>query len=418
MKKTALIILFVSLCAQSHAQRVILLDSCVIWAKTNYPLIKQNPLFKEASELNVRAINESWLPKLTMNVQGVYQSEVVQFNFPGITTNFPHDSYNSSLVIEQTIFDGGMAKKQREIEASNLSIEIQKNEIELYKVIDRVNQLYTSILLGKENLNMLAIFKDNLLNRRKNIIPAVENGLSLSSSLDEIDVELLKLDQNMIETTQNLQALYRGLSILIGKTIQEDDSFSLIALGGSTQRKVSRPELILLEQQEVLLDSRYSLATKMALPKITLNIAGNYGRPGPNFINQELRAFGSAGINVRWNISTLYGLSREKSRYELNKDLIQIQRDAFLLNTSMASINYEKQIDIMNELIQKDAQIIEKRSSISKVYSTQLDNGKITVSQYLFQLNEEITAKLNQKIHEIKRMNAQSMYRTTMGLPF
>lgn len=114
----------------------------------------------------------------------------------------------------------------------------------------------------------------------------------------------------------------------------------------------------------------------------------------------------------------MYGLSREKSRYELNKDLIQIQRDAFLLNTSMASINYEKQIDIMNELIQKDAQIIEKRSSISKVYSTQLDNGKITVSQYLFQLNEEITAKLNQKIHEIKRMNAQSMYRTTMGLPF
>lgn len=418
MKKPSLIILFILLSIQSHAQRVVLLDSCVHWAKANYPLIKQDPLLTEVSALNVRAINEAWLPKLTMNVQGVYQTEVVQFNIPGITTHFPHDSYNSSLSIEQTIFDGGIAKKQREIEASNLSIEKQKNEIELYKIIDRVNQLYTSILLGQENLNMLAIFKDNLMNRRKSILPAVENGLSLPSSLDEIDVELLKLDQNMIETTHNLQALYHGLSILTGKTIQEGDVFALVALGGPVKNKVSRPELILLEQQELLLDSRYSLATKMALPKISLNVAGNYGRPGPNFINQELRAFGSAGINVRWNISTLYGLSREKSRYEINKDLIEIQRDAFLLNTTLASLNYEKQIDAMNELIQKDAQIIEKRNAISKVYSTQLENGKITVSQYLVQLNEEMSAKLNQKIHEIKRMNAQSMYNTTMGLPF
>ncbi|MEN9973825.1 MAG: hypothetical protein RIS20_2172 [Bacteroidota bacterium] len=418
MKKPTLIALFLLLWSQGQTQRVISLDSCVIWAKANYPLIKQNQLFNEVSALNVRAINESWLPKLTLNVQGVYQSEVVQLNLPGVNTHFPHDSYNSSLAIEQTIFDGGITKKQREIEASNLTIEKQKNEIELYKVIDRVNQLYTSVLLGKENIQMLAVFKDNLINRRKNLIPAIENGLSLSSSLDEIDVEIMKLDQNMIETNQNLESLYRGLSILTGKSIKEDSEFNLVALGDSKKKNVSRPELILLEQQESLLDNKYSMATKMALPKITLNVAGNYGRPGPNFINQELRAFGSAGINVRWNISTLYGLSREKSRYELNKDLIQIQREAFLLNTTLTSINYEKQIEAMNELILKDAQIIEKRAAISKVYSTQLDNGKITVSQYLFQLNEEMTAKLNQKIHEIKRMNAQSMYFTTMGLPF
>ena len=418
MKRTTFILLMLLITHHMKAQQIVLLDSCVTWAKNNYPLIKQNQLFAEVSLLNIRAINEAWLPKLNMTIQGIYQSEVVQFNIPGINTNFPHDSYNSSFSIEQTIFDGGISKKQREIEASNLSIEQQKNELELYKVIDRVNQLYTSILLGKENLNMLTLFKDNLLNRRKNILPAIENGLSLSNSLDEIDVEILKIDQNMIETKQNLKALYQGLSLLTGKLLSEKDEFTLSALGGSNKNRVSRPELILLEQQEVLLNSRYSMATKMALPKITLNLAGNYGRPGPNFINQELRAFGSAGINVRWNISTLYGLSREKSRYEVNKDLIQIQRETFLLNTTLASINYEKQIDAMNELIQMDAQIIEKRGSISKVYSTQLDNGKITVSQYLFQLNEEMTAKLNQKIHEIKRMNAQSMYYTTMGLPF
>ncbi|MFM6935374.1 MAG: TolC family protein [Flavobacteriales bacterium] len=417
MKRTTILLLLIILRFQGYAQKVILLDSCVAWAKSNYPLLKQNQLFDEVSSLNIHAINEAWLPKLNMNVQGVYQSEVVQFNIPGMTTHFPHDSYIGSLSIEQTIFDGGLAKKQREIEGSNLSIEKQKNEIELYKLIERINQLYTSILLGKENLNMLTIYKDNLLNRRKNVAPAVENGLSLASSLDEIDVEILKIEQNMIETTQNLKALLQGISILTGKSISEKDEFSLIALGGKGA-KTTRPELKLLDYQLELLESRYSLATKMALPKVYLNVAGNYGRPGPNFINQDLRAFGSAGLSVRWNISTLYGLNREKSRYEINKDLIDIQREAFLLNTSMSSINYERQIDAMNELIQKDASILEKRSAISKVYSSQLDNGKITVNQYLIQLNEEMTAKLNQKIHEIKRMNAESLYYTTNGINF
>ncbi len=417
MKRTSFIFLFIILSAQSQAQKLILLDSCIAWSKANYPLIQQNQLFDQVSGLNVRAINEAWLPKLNMNIQGVYQTEVVQFNFPGMTTHFPHDSYNSSLSIEQTIFDGGLAKKQREIEGSNLSIEKQKNEIELYKLIDRVNQLYTSILLGKENLHMLTIFKDNLLNRRKNVAPAVENGLSLSSSLDELDVEILKIEQNMIETTQSLKALIEGISLLTGQEITEQDEFTFVPLGGRTV-KATRPELRLLDYQLELLNTRYSLATKLALPKVSMNLAGNYGRPGPNFINQELRAFASAGINVRWNISTLYGLSREKSRYEINKDLIEIQRETFLLNNSIASINYARQIDAMNELIQKDAVILEKRSSISKVYSSQLDNGKITVSQYLTQLNEEMTAKLNQKIHEIKRMNAESLYHTTNGINF
>jgi Fic family protein len=111
-------------------------------------------------------------------------------------------------------------------------------------------------------------------------------------------------------------------------------------------------------------------------------------------------------------------LSREKSRFEINKDLIEIQRDAFLLNSSIAKINYEDQIQAMDELIKKDVLILEKRNAISKVYSSQLDNGKITVNQYLIQLNEEMTSKLNQKIHEIKRMNAQSLYYTTLGINF
>jgi hypothetical protein len=48
--------------------------------------------------------------------------------------------------------------------------------------------------------------------------------------------------------------------------------------------------------------------------------------------------------------------------------------------------------------------------------ATQLENGKITVTDYLTQLNAEMQATLNQKIHEVKLMNAMTSYNTTRGV--
>ena len=268
------------------------LDSCLRWSAQNYPIYRQSERFKEQMVLNVQGIKETWIPKVNLNIQGTYQTEVVQFNIPGFTTNFPHDAYLGSLVVEQLLFDGGISRKQVQLEQMNTEVEIQKNKVEVYRVVDRVNQVYMAILLAKANISMLELLQDNLMKRSVNVAAGVSNGLVLQTQLDEIEVELLKSQQQLIEAKENLNGLCTSLSILTGKTLVATTEFVASPAGGSNlSASIMRPESTLLLMQEGLLSEKYNLTRNLALPKLVFNAAGNYGRPGPNFINQNLRFF-------------------------------------------------------------------------------------------------------------------------------
>lgn len=419
MKKVLLLAILSAQFSYAQQSTVTTLDSCISWAKQHYPLLKQNGLLTDMSQTNINALNENWMPKLSFSAQGVYQTEVVQFNIPGFNYHFPHDSYLGTVSLEQSIFDGGQTREQKNIEHLNTAAEVQKNEVELYKLVDRINQLYVSILLTRENINVLNVYKDDIDNRRKNLSAGQQNGLVLQSSLDELEAESLKTDQSLIESKDNLDALYRTLQFFTDHPITEATVFATTPIGGTTNGGgINRPELKLFSIQEEMLSSRYKLTNDYALPKVSFNAAGNYGRPGPNFINQQLRFFGSAGVSVKWNISSLYGLSREKKKYNLNQEMVDIQREVFLFNLNTTLTTQTAQINSLQEMIEKDKTIVEKRHSVTTTSSAQLENGKITVTDYLTQLNAELQATLNQKIHEIKLMNAQTSYNTTKGINF
>lgn len=393
------------------------LDSCLRWSAQNYPIYRQSERFKEQMVLNVQGIKETWIPKVNLNIQGTYQTEVVQFNIPGFTTNFPHDAYLGSLVVEQLLFDGGISRKQVQLEQMNTEVEIQKNKVEVYRVVDRVNQVYMAILLAKANISMLELLQDNLMKRSVNVAAGVSNGLVLQTQLDEIEVELLKTQQQLIEAKENLNGLCTSLSILTGKTLVATTEFVASPAGGSNlSASIMRPESTLLLMQEGLLSEKYNLTRNLALPKLVFNAAGNYGRPGPNFINQNLRFFGSGNIALRWNVSSLYGLNRERKRFDISRKILEIQRDQLNQNIESSLANFASQLTAMDQVIQLDELIIQKKSAIAAVAANQLDNGKITPTVYLLQLNDEMAARLNLKIHEIKRLNAWSNYNITLGL--
>lgn len=398
------------------SQTSVSLDSCISWSKKNYPLIKQNEVTLQQTEQNEKAIRENWLPKLSFMAQATYNTEVVQFNFPGMDMKFPHDAYITSLSLEQTIIDGGQTKSQHNVEKLNSELTIQQNEVELYKLVERVNQLYINILLGRENLRILELYKEDLSNRAANMKAGVDNGLVLASSLDELEAEILKTDQNIIESKFQLEGLYKTLTLFTGKPIDQATVFSETPIGGTAARiEIQRPEMKIFDLQSKLLDARFKQINVNAIPRVTVGAAGNYGRPGPNFINQDLRFFGSANLTIRWNISSLYGLKREKTKVELNKSLIDIQKEAFLFNIESSLNTQTAQLSALAQMIEKDDIIIEKRHNVTTTATSQMENGKITVVNYLSQLNAELQAKLNKKVHEIKRMNAISTINATSG---
>ncbi|MGV3631433.1 MAG: TolC family protein [Bacteroidota bacterium] len=392
------------------------LDSCVAWAKQNYPAIKQNQLTLLQTAQNEKALNENWLPKINFQGQATYNTEVVQFNFPGMDIKFPHDAYMTALNLEQTLVDGGSTKSQKHMESISAELELQKNEVEMYKIVERINQLYVNILLGRENVKILSLYKEDLDNRRRNIQIAVDNQTVLESALDELDAEILKTEQSLIESTFSLSALYKTLSFFTGRNMDDKTVLLETPLGGPLPKlEITRPELRIFDLQSQLLERRYALTNSFALPKVTLGATGNYGRPGPNFINQDLRFFASANLTVRWNVSSLYGLKRERTKLKLNQDLLDVQRELFLYNLQ-ASINTQSaQIESLNQVIEKDETIISKRHNVTLTATSQMENGKIKVADYLTQLNAELQAQLNKKVHEVKLMNAISSINATSG---
>lgn len=401
----------------ASAQNAVSLDSCIVWAKRNYPLIKQNNLLADYSEANIKTISENWYPKLSFLARATYNTEVVAFNFPGMNMSFPHDAYLTNITLDQTLFDGGQTGQQKKIERLNADLEIQKNEVEMYKLVDRISQLYVNILLSRENLKILNIYKEDIDNKQKNIAASLKNGLALESNIDELEAEKLKTEQSITEAQENLKSLYETLATYTAKSFGDQTEFTMTPLGGVSQgTDIVRPELKMLSLQQELLDSRFQLTNKLALPRISLGVGANYGRPGPNFINQNLRFFGDANISVRWNISSLYGLNKEKNRFQLNQQMVDVQREMFLLNLKNALTTQTAQINALQDMIQKDRVIIEKRHNVTTTASSQLENGRITVTDYLTQLNAEMQATLNQKLHEIKLMNAMTTYNTTKGI--
>lgn len=401
----------------NFSQTKISLDSCIARAKRNYPLIRQNEITNLNSKTKENEIKENWLPKLSFGAQAVYQTEVVQFNIPGFNQQFPHDQYLTSLNLDQTIFDGGQTSQQRKLEKISTQIELQKNEVELYKLIDRINQLYVSILMTRENIKLTELFQEDLKNRKQNLVAGQKNGLVLESAIDELDAELLKSEQNWIEAKASLEALYKNINYYTNQSLNDQTELDLTPIGGkSLKTELLRPELKIWLLQEESLTEQNKLNNRFALPRISVGLGGNYGRPGPNFINQNLRFFGSANLTVKWNISSLYGLNRTHKQMEYSKDLVQIQRDVFLFNLTAAQNSQQATINAMLEVIEKDREIVEKRKRVTLSAASQLENGKIKVSDYLTQLNAEMAAQLNQKVHEIKWMNAVSSYNTTQGI--
>ena len=414
MKRLTLLLVFIS--ALSLGQNNTLsLDSCLQMAKRNYPLIKQNGLITEIEKNNLNNDNKLWLPKLSFVASYTYQTETI--SIPSFGVSLPHDSYLSSVALEQNVYDGGQIHSQKRLDRLNSENELQKNAVELYKLADRITQLYGSILLSRENLKTLNIYKEDVGNKKMIISASYKNGMVLQSNVDALEAEELKTEQSIEETKENIKAFYQSLSTYINQPI--DDSTQLISapvLNVAKGEEINRPELKVFETQKAVWDARHKLNNSAALPRLTVGGQYSYGRPGPNFINQDLRFFGQASVNLRWNIASLYNLNNEKQNISINKKMIDIQKEVFELNLKNTMLTQNAQIISLQTIIEKDKQIVEKRHNIRVTASKQLENGSITSTDYLLELNAEMQAILNQKVHEIKLMTAITNYNTSKGI--
>ena len=387
-------------------------------ARENYPAVKQKDLIRQTANLTLQNLNKAYLPQINLNGQATYQSNVTQVNIPlpGVSINpLSKDQYKATADISQTVFDGGLIHSQKQLQKLNALVEDEKIEVELYKLQERINQLYLGILLLDEQMKQIQLVKSDIQTGLQKTEALVKNGVSLHSNLYILQAELLKTDQRSIELKSSRKGLIKTLGLFLGQDLDSNIQLQIPQIE-QVLTEIKRPELNLFQKQTDLVNQQKKLLIAKNLPKANLFGQGGYGRPGLNMLKNEFDWFYIAGIRLNWNISNLYTYNKEKQLIDISSKTIGLQKDVFLLNTNTQLTQQESEIEKIQELIMSDKQIIALREKVKAAAKVQLENQVISTSDYLREVNAEDQAKQLLITHQLQLLQAKLNYNIIAGI--
>jgi outer membrane protein TolC len=393
------------------------IDSCYHYAKNNYPLIKQQELIEKTKLYSIGNATKGYLPQIAINGQATYQSDVTQIpiSLPNMTVPaLTKDQYKIYGEITQPLTDVAVINQQKQLIRDNAEVEGGKLEVELYKLKDRINQLFFGILLIDAQIRQTELLKKDIQSGIDKTSAALANGTALKSNVNMLKAELLKAGQRSTELKTNRKGYSDMLGLLINKPVTEQTILEAPVARNSNQT-INRPELRLYDAQKKTFLVQDKLINAKNIPRLNLFFQSGYGKPALNMLNPDLDFYYIGGLRLSWNLSNFYTFKKDKKVLLLNQDMIEVQRQTFLFNTQLSLSQQQAEQNKLEELIRSDEEIIALRASIKATANTQLENGTITVNDYVTYVNAEDQAKQNQLLHQVQLLMTQYTTQTLSG---
>jgi outer membrane protein TolC len=415
----AIFIMLMAFDLKAEIPDTLTLSFCHQRAVEYYPLMKQKQLLAESSGLKNENSDKHYLPQFEVNGRATYQSEVtkVPISVPGISIPTPgKDVYDLYLGLNQLIWDGGITREQKKIEDADLQINQQQVEVELYKVKERVNGLFYKILLYKKSREALLVNRETVAEKLKELGSGIENGMVLQSNADVLQAQILQINQNIIEIDAESRAAYKMLGEMTGIEIPESTVLLLPNPAIETNDYINqRPEYLMLDMQKSKLELSKKLITTSTLPRFSGFGKLGYGKPGLNMLSTEFNDYYIVGVGLSWDIINWNKPKNQKKLLDLQQGIVETQKETFDQNLKIQVDEDLAMIEKFNNLIASDENIISLREKITKTASSQLDNGIITSTQYLEELNKATRARLDLETHRIQLSFAKINYLKTIG---
>ena len=392
-----------------NAQETITLEQCYQWSRENYPLIKKQELIKKAEQYTTENALKGWLPQINIVGQATYQNEVTELpiKLPNISVDpLSKDQYKVFADVSQTIYDGGNIRNQKNLAKIQSEVQTIQTEVELDKLKERINQIYFGILLTDKQLLQLKLTKSDINEGIKKAEAQLKNGVIFRSNLDVLKAELVKIEQKEIELQAIKQNFVQMLSYFIKKNIDENTQLETPEKILLTKNN-NRSELKLFDAQKQLLETQRKIINTKNTPKLGAFFQGGYGKPGFNMLKNEFDTFYIAGVRLNIPITGFYTKKNDLQLLDNQSQDIEIQRENFLFNQNFTEIQQKNDLDKIQNLIDKDDELITLRKSIKKASLAQLENGVITTNDYLREVTAEEQAILTKITHEIQYLLTQ-----------
>ena len=407
--KKLLLLLMLPLSMQAQT-----LQECQEAAEHNYPLIRQYDLIAKTTQLTVENIGKGWLPQVSASAQATLQSDVASwpeqmqsvYQQMGLDMKgLRKDQYRIGIDINQTVYDGGMIRSQKEIAQRQGAVEEAQTEVTMYQVRSRVNEMYFALLLLDEQIRLNTDLQELLSSSEKKLESMFKHGTAAQSDYLSVKAERLNVVQQATSLQSQRRTVAMMLSTFCGIDVQQVQKPVPYA-ATSSQQSVQRPELKVIEAQMRLADAQEKSLDAALLPKIGVFAQGFYGYPGYNMFDDMMHhrwsLNGMVGARLTWNIGALYTRKNDKAKIQLQRDMAATSREVFLFNNSLEQMQQRENTQRYRQLMANDEEIIALRSSVRKAAESKLAHGIIDVNDLLKEINAENSAQVQRSIHEIE----------------
>ena len=391
------------------------LEECQQAAERNYPLIRQYGLIAQTTELTVSNIRKGWLPQVSASAQATLQSDVVSwpeqmqsvYQQMGLDMRgLRKDQYRVGIDVQQMVFDGGAISSQKNIAREQGKVQEAQNEVTIYQVRRRVNEMYFGLLLLDKQIQLNHDLQEVLAANERKLSSMYERGTAAKSDYQTVKAERLNVVQQVSSLQAQRNAVARMLSMFCGLEVKDLEKPQATSSG--MQSAGQRPELKSIDAQLRLADAQEKALDAALMPKLSVFVQGYYGYPGYNMFEDMMSHRwswnGLIGARLSWNIGALYTRKNDKAKIQLQRDMATTNRDVFLFNNQLEQIRQNEDIERYRRLMASDEEIIALRSSVRKAAESKLAHGIIDVNDLVREINNENAARLQMSVHEIEML--------------
>jgi outer membrane protein TolC len=412
----------------AYAQDTLRVERLQEAALRSDPRANQRALLRAATDLRLDVIAADRLPQLEINGQGTHQSDVTRptFGVPGVTVpDFPKDRWQTTLDVEQRLYDGGEVARRRELEEARHAESQAALDVALYELRSDVNSaFFSAFLFQKRSAEYDALVAD--LDARLAAVRArVEAGTALGRDAAEIEAERVRAGLQRDEARASLRASLAILADLVGKPV---DTTAVLVLPSDEPERTQpadlaavaalrrRPEFDQLRQSRARLDREVAYTSAENRPKVFAFGQAGVGLPGLDQFRTSSDAFWQAGVKVEWRPWTWRSAGRKAAAYRLQQDVVATEEKALGRRLARAVVADLEDIGRLKTALADDERIVALRTEVERQARAQYDEGAITTPDYVETRTDVLEARLTLERHRVELAQARSRYLTTLGI--
>ena len=389
-------------------------------------MIRQYGLIEQTTALTVENIGKAWLPQVTATAQATYQSDVpawpdqMQTVYQQLGLNMKglrKDQYRVGIDVSQTVYDGGMISSQKEIAREQGKVQAAQNDVTLYSVRKRVNEMYFALLMLDKQIELNKDLQELLGGNERKLQSMVKGGTAAESDWMNVKVERLNAAQKGESLESQKRMLQNVLSAFCGIEVRNVTKPAASNVATTRSNAGERPEMQLFNAQLSLADAQEKALDAALKPRLGVFAQGYYGYPGYNMFEDMMHHQwswnGMVGARLTWNIGALYTRKNDKAKIQMQRDITETNRETFIFNNNLEQIQQSEEIQRYRKLMEQDEEIITLRQSVRKAAESKLSHGIIDVNDLVREINQENAARLQLSMHETEMLKQIYDYKYT-----